>query len=376
MTAAFHFNPPTLADWILGALVLTSIIICWYHLIRYYGKIKTSKAEPGQLPPVSIVVAAKNETENLKKHIPLWLEQQYPQFEIVIADDGSTDGTSEWLAPLAKDNPRLRYVLLDSEYVKMHGKKIALTLGFKAAQYNHFILTDADCAPSSALWLQKMAIPFSQGTDLVIGAAPLYKIKGFLGQLVSFESLLISLQYLGRSLAGKTYMGVGRNMGYTRKLYDSVSGFSSHHHIPAGDDDLFVQSVTDLAKVSTVIDEDAYTWSSPKLTFKEYLRQKNRHLWVGKFYQSQWKQRLAVLPMAEFVFWTSVIIWFFTTAWWVYPLTALLLKLIPEWIVIGLKSKLLKQGPPIVLYPFWNFFHTFWYLFIGTKAFFSKKPIW
>lgn len=376
MAEPYTFLLPNAADWIIGSIALISAIICLVFYIVYFSKVKKTVSEQGAFTPVSIVIASKNELDNLKKHLPLWLEQDYPEFEIVIADDGSTDGTSGWLAPLAAENTKIRYVLLDPEYVKMRGKKIALTLGFKAARYNHFVLTDADCAPAGPQWLRKMAAPFAQGYDVVIGAAPLYKSSGFLGHLNSFESLMVSLNYLGFSLAGKTYMGVGRNLAYSRRIYDSVSGFSGHHHIPAGDDDLFVQSVSGMASIATVVDDDAFTWSEPKTTFRDYFRQKNRHLWVGKFYDKEWKRKLAILPVAQFLFWTSIIVWFFLSAFWVYPLSVLLIKLIPEWIILGLKSKIVKQGPSPFTIPFWIFFYTYWYVILGIRAFFSKKPKW
>lgn len=328
------------------------------------------------MPPVSIVIAARNEIDNLREHIPLWLSQDYPEFEVVIADDGSTDGTAEWMAVYVKEQPRLRYVLLDAEFFKMHGKKIALTLGFKGARYNHFILTDADCKPSGSSWLRHMAAPFSNGHEVVLGYAPLQTGKGFLGTLIRYETLLTALHYLGYALNGKPYMGVGRNLGYSRRVYDSVSGFSAHHHIPAGDDDLFVQSVATPGNTAVIISEDAQTLSMAKTNWQDYMRQKKRHMWVGKFYTPSVKRMLSMYPVTQLLSWLSLVAWFFTTASWIYPLSLFLIKLIPEWIVIGSRSKVLRIQGVAWAYPFWNLFYTFWYVYLGIRAFFSKKPQW
>ena len=171
---------PSFIDCVFGGMVLLFMGISWYYFFRYYIKVKRRKPDPvNHYPPVSIVIAAKNELPNLQQFLPNWLEQDYPEFEVIITDDGSTDGTAEWMAPLVIENPRLKYVHLDAEYVKMHGKKIALTLGFKAARYGHFLLTDADCKPGSKYWLKTMATPFTKALMLYWAIHLYMQEKGF-----------------------------------------------------------------------------------------------------------------------------------------------------------------------------------------------------
>jgi len=368
---------PSFIDYVFGSAVLLFMGISWYYFFRFYVKVKRQKTAPAKgYPPVSIVIAAKNELTNLQQFLPVWLEQDYPEFEVIITDDGSTDGTAEWIAPLVIENPRLKYVHLDAEYVKMHGKKIALTLGFKAARYGHFMLTDADCKPGSKYWLKTMATPFTQGAEVVLGYSPLHAGKGFLGRLIRFETLLTALNYLGFALAGKPYMGVGRNLGYTRRIYDSVNGFSAHYYLPAGDDDLFVQSVANAGNTAVVIHPDAITWSKGKSTWSEYIKQRIRHLWIGKYYEGSVKRQQGWFSISQLFFWTLITVWFFMSNWFVYPLALLLLKLTPEWFIFFGRSRVLKIGGVALLYPFWNWFHTYWYLIIGIRAFFAKKPAW
>jgi hypothetical protein len=171
-------------------------------------------------------------------------------------------------------------------------------------------------------------------------------------------------------------MGVGRNLGYTRRIYDSVNGFSAHYYLPAGDDDLFVQSVATSGNTAVVIHPDAITWSKGKSTWSEYIKQRIRHLWIGKYYDGSVKRQLGWFSMAQLFFWSLVTVWFFFSNWFVYPLALLLLKLTPEWIIFFGRSRALKIGGVAMLYPFWNWFQTYWYLIIGIRAFFAKKPAW
>ena len=228
------------------ALLIASglfIVISWLYYFLVFSKVKLSaKTELNQkLPGVSIVIAARDAKKHLIDNIPLWLKQDYPEFEIVIANDRSSDGSTLFLTEQANQHPQLKIVQLDIDVVKTGGKKLALTLALKKAKYQYFVLTDADCKPASDQWLRGMVNGFAQGYDIVLGVSPLNTRNSFLGRLIHYENTLTALSYLGLCLQQKTYMGVGRNLAYTRKAYDSVSGFSSHYHIPAGDDDLFVQ---------------------------------------------------------------------------------------------------------------------------------------
>ena len=107
------------------------------------------------------------------------------------------------------------------------------------------------------------------------------------------------------------YMGVGRSLAYTKSIYNSVGGFSAHHHIPAGDDDLFVQSVATNSNTAVVINPEAYIDSLGPKNFQAYWRQRMRHLWVGKFYKSGISFKLAILPFLNLLFWIGVMAFYF-----------------------------------------------------------------
>jgi poly-beta-1,6-N-acetyl-D-glucosamine synthase len=376
-----HFET---SDVILSALVGLSIGISWFYFFYYFGGIKygmksksSQNSDSFRYPPISIIMAAKNAALNLEDHIHHWLNQDYPEFELVIADDCSADETGYFLVKTAEIEPRLKFVLLDPNVIKSGGKKLALTLAIKKAKHQHFVLTDSDCIPESDQWLKQMASGFANQKSLVLGVAPIQtQGNGFLSRLIQFENSFTALNYLGMAFRGKPYMGVGRNLAYTRDLYNSVGGFSEHYHIPAGDDDLFVQSVANAQNTEICFTPESMMMSKGPKNFKEYWRQKMRHLWVGKFYQSSVKNRLMWYPVAQFLFWMGIIFWFVLGSTWLWPTIALVLKLTPEWIIYFQKSKLLKMPKAAAMYPIFNLFHSFWYVIIGINAFFKRKVIW
>lgn len=354
------------------------ILISYFFYFFYFNRVKpNSQQNPSfqSLPPASVVICARDAALHLEKHLEDWLNQDYPEFEVVVVDDCSADETAYLLVTESEKHPRLKYVLMDPAVIKNGGKKLALTLGIKKAQYEHLVLTDADCIPQSDQWLKHMMGGFQNNKSIVLGVAPI-ESKGFLGGLIHYENMLTALNYLGMALRNQAYMGVGRSLAYTKTLYHSVGGFSSHHHIPAGDDDLFVQSVATAQNTAVVINPEAYIHSKGPKNFQAYWRQRMRHLWVGKWYKSSVSFKLSILPMTQFLFWVGIIIFFILGSSWLYPVILILLKWIPEWIIFYQKSRLLQMSIAAPFYPFWNIFHSFWYIFVGIKAFFKKKIIW
>ena len=358
---------------IIGLIWIIGTFYFFYYYIPVKKRTEVNTARPHK--PASIIICARDASLHLEKHLEDWLYQDYPEFEVVVVDDCSADETAYLLVTEAEKHPRLKYVLMDPAVIKNGGKKLALTLGIKKAQYEHLVLTDADCVPRGDQWLKHMMSGFTEGKSIVLGVAPIQS-NGFLGALLHYENVFTAMNYLGMTLRKQPYMGVGRSLAYTKTIYNSVGGFSAHHHIPAGDDDLFVQAVATAQNTSVVIEPEAYVDSKGPKNFQAYMRQRMRHLWVGKLYQTSISLKLSILPILNVLFWLSIIIYFIVASSWLYPTAFLLVKLVPEWILFYKKSQILSMPLAAPFYPFWNFFHSFWYIYVGIKAFFKKKIIW
>ena len=154
-------------------------------------------------PAVSVIVAAHDEEENLRELLPLLLEQDHSEFEVIVVEDRCNDGTYDYLLEATKQNLRLKIVRIVQKPEHIHGKKFALTLGIKAAKYDWVLLTDADCRPASKSWIRLMSEQAVGPTQLVLGFSPYLRYPGLLNSFVRFESFLTGIQFIGLALLGK-----------------------------------------------------------------------------------------------------------------------------------------------------------------------------
>src|ERR1035437_3219178 len=296
-------------------LLLFAFIHQLYFYFRYLNgvlhlrtKIKKNKIPfITEQPPVSVIICAKDESDNLRKFLPFILQQDYPDFEVIVINDGSTDDTEHLLNDLCVEYPNLRTTFVPVGANNLSTKKLGLTLGIKAAQYDLLLFTDADCMPEDKYWIDRMLRNFTPETEFVLGYGAYFQRKGFLNRLITFDTLFIGLQYMGMAIAGKPYMGVGRNLAYRKETFFAQKGFASSLHLISGDDDLMVNKASNSQNTRVEISPDSITWSEPNTTFQGWLFQKARHLSASSFYKDSSKFRLGVEPTTRGLFYLGFI---------------------------------------------------------------------
>lgn len=283
-------------------ITLIQLFYYWFFFSRL-AHFKAYKKEKSQQHPVSMIVCARDEASNLAKNLPGVLVQTYPTtHETIVVNHNSQDETRYLLEEFRKTFKGLRIVNLEQEAKGIPGKKYPLSMGIKEAKHEVLLLTDADCVPASEHWLSLMQDGYDDNVEVVLGYGAYYKRPGILNRIIRFETFFSAMQYLSFALAGKPYMGVGRNLSYKKDLFLRNKGFSSINHVPGGDDDLFINKVAHKGNTRIVIDPDAFTLSEPKKSFSQWTRQKNRHFSTAKFYKASHKFWLGLLSFSQFFF--------------------------------------------------------------------------
>ena len=300
--------------------------------------------------PISIIVCAKNELQNLRDKLPTILSQDYPNYEVIVVNDQSVDGTAVLLKEFEKQYPNLVVVTIDEHIKHWPGKKFALTLGIKTAKHEHLLLTDADCLPNSSSWAKQMSSNFTSA-DIVLGYGGYEKKKGLLNKLIRFDTFNVAQQYLSYALSGFTYMGVGRNMAYKKSLFFDNKGFANHMHIASGDDDLFIQEVAKKDNVSIEITEQAHTTSAVIEKWGEWIYQKRRHITTAPLYKTKFKVLLSLYPYAQLLFWTALFILIYLKVAVAITATLLGIKLLISYLVNYKTMKTLKVLDLYLIHP-------------------------
>ncbi len=289
---------------IIGIAFIVFVLVQLYFYLIFYLKVICKRFKPlpdneDAYPPISVVICARNEEENLVHFLPKVLEQDYPNFEVVVVNDCSSDNSDLVLENLQKQYPHLRITTIKEDEKFTHTKKLALTVGIKASRNEWLVLTDADCIPRSDKWLRHMASNFTEGIEVVLGYGGYMAEKGLLNKLIRLDTLTIAMNYFGWALARKPYMGVGRNLAYKKSLFFKNKGFANHAGINSGDDDLFIMEVATPNNTAVEYRPQAHTLSVPRKRYSTWLRQKRRHLSTSKFYKGSLKTLLALEPISR-----------------------------------------------------------------------------
>jgi len=275
-----------------------------YYLWYYQSRVafQKSKHTANIIPSVSVVICAKNEFENLSINLPLVLEQDYPNFEVILVNDYSEDDSFFLLKSLEEKYRNFRVINLRENVNFFAGKKLALAVGIKSAKNEYLLLTDADCRPAGNQWIRSMVQGFENDREIVLGFGGYESEKGFFNKLIRYDTISIALQYMGMALAGKPYMGVGRNLAYKKSLFYKAGGFASHYKINSGDDDLFVNHASNNKNTSVIFAPQGFTYSTPKKTFSQWFRQKKRHMSTGIYYRKPDIIRLGMYSVSSLLF--------------------------------------------------------------------------
>ena len=204
----------------LFTLFIGTIIVQLYYILLIFQKLAffhpQRKSTVNEIP-ISVIIAARNESHKLQENLRFILEQDYSNFEVIVVNNNSSDDSYQVLSAFKKGYNHLEIIEFNNPAHVRQGKKLPLTLGIKAAKNEHLLLTDADCKPKSNQWIKKNGERF-QGKEIILGYGPYIKTNGLLNSIIRFDTAWIGMNYFSFALNGLAYMGVGRNLAYKKCL--------------------------------------------------------------------------------------------------------------------------------------------------------------
>jgi glycosyltransferase involved in cell wall biosynthesis len=364
---------------ILLCIFIAVVVIQFLYYVVFFGKFTFAKPQTStpKRVPISVIVCAKNEEENVTNFVPLLAEQNYPDYEIVLIDDASSDETLEVFEAFEKQYANVKLVKVENNEAFWGNKKFALTLGIKAAKNEYLLFTDADCYPKTTEWIKEMSAQFTKKKTIVLGYGAYERIKGsFLNKIIRFETLLTATQYFSWAKLGKPYMGVGRNMAYKREEFFKTNGFIEHMKIRSGDDDLFINEASNSKNTTICFTPESFTFSKPKTTFKDWFTQKRRHVATAKHYKSFDRMQLAIFYGSQLLFIILPIILLSFQFQWIIVTSLIGFRYLFAWLSLGFSAGKLKEKDVMYWFPFIEIILIFTQLNVFITNTFSKPVHW
>lgn len=344
------FNIP-LAHWtdflFLGLGCLT--LIAWIIQLVYYfyfnlsiHRYKKTNIKP-MLDPVSVIICANNEADNLKKNLPEILGQFYPEFQVIVVNDGSKDDTPTILAHFQNKHPHLYVTTIEHTHPYPHAKKLAQTIGIKAAKYDQLLFIDPDCRPIGPNWIRQMQSNFLVKNDIVLGYGAFEREKKLVNLFLRTDTVYIAQQYLSYAIHNMPFMGVGRNLAYRKSFFMSHKGYANQLHLQSGEEDLFVNQHATSVNTAIEMHPESITRAEPYHKFRTWLRQKRRNLLTWTHYRSRHKFLMALDVSSRLYFYVSSIVllsfWHFAG----YVILLLLFRLIMHLWIFKLTMRRLQE---------------------------------
>jgi len=351
MTIEFDFLDMPLLLILFGIFVvslLIQLVYFWgvFAKLAFYKKKQTSNTQV----PVTVVVTAHNQYTDLRQNLPYLLEQDYPEFEIMVVNDNSDDGSGELLTDLSRKYDKLSIVELKQSLNWFSGRKFPLSLGIKSARHDLLILTDIICQPVSKSWISEIAAGHTPDTDIVLGYST-FKTKSKMNWWYRFSAFHDGLFYLSMALAGKPFKGIGKNLSYNKQLFFKHKGFSSHYKINVGDDEIFINKTSTRRNSNIQISPLSKVVQVKSVSLSDWIKSEKTRIFIRRFFKPSSRFFISLFQSTAFLFFASLASLLFLGFNWMLLLPLFALRLISQYVIFGLAAKKLSEKGLLLFSP-------------------------
>ncbi|OIQ16263.1 MAG: glycosyl transferase family 2 [Flavobacterium sp. MedPE-SWcel] len=365
-------------DIIFYIFIGITVIQLFYYL-GVFGKFSFAKSQTttSKKIPVSVIVCAKNEAEKVTELVPLLAAQNYSDFEIVLIDNASSDGTLDIFEKFEQTYKNIKLVTVENNEAFWGNKKYALTLGIKAASKEYLLFTDADCLPTSKDWIAQMSSQFTLNKTITLGYSSYEKIKNsFLNKIIRFDAVLIATQYFAWAKSGHPYTGNGRNLAYKKEEFFKVNGYIDHMNIRIGEDSLFINQTANKENTAICFTPDSFTQYQAKKTFKSWFKLKRKQDFSSNFFRPFDKLQLKLYNLSQLLFLVLAVTLLALQYNWKVLVPIIVIRYIVAWLTFGYSAAKLEEKDTTYWFPFIEIILIFTRVNVLFTNMFSKPVHW
>ena len=352
-------------------LAIISIVIYIFYVIIFHKGLKNrSKFFIKKFEKVSVIVAARNEEKNISKLLTILTNQTYPEdkYEIIIANDGSTDKTEEIVKFFQSKFENVFLLNVKDRETAISPKKNALQQAIDFSKGDIILLTDADCIPKTT-WIEAMISSYESGIDMIVGYSSTkldnWKKSNLAQKYEFFDFVAMFIANSGAILSGRYFSCSGQNLSYRKSAFQDVGGFSKIKHIESGDDVNLMQLFRKANKKITItLNSKSFVQTHPIRDWKQLINQRIR--WASN---TKWQ---ILLNPELFFYLMAVLILMFSLVYFAIfnfkiALILFFIKSLTEYLFISKNSSLFHvQKERVHFYPIWAIIHPFYILVVGV----------
>lgn len=365
----------------IGALFLFQIL--YYFIV--YGRVAFYKNKPIQVPQtithenspsVSVILCVKDEAYNLKQTLPYFLEQEYPDYEVIVVNMASQDETEAILLRTKEVYPHLKIVNMCKNINKFTGKKYPLSIGIRSAKNNIILVSESDTKPSSFQWIREMVNGFLSGDSITIGYTALKTGDGFFSWLINYDNLTLFMNYLSLSMLGVSFMGEGRNLAYKRDMFFKKGAFISYYNLISGEDDIFINKVANSGNTTVNLNTNAINETIIEELFYDWKLKKHRHYQSVKHFHFFDRIVTSLVPVSTVLLYGVIALAIVFHFPWEWCAMVVLIKWIIQIIVYFKASIRLKTKKIAIFAPLFEILFLFVNTIFKLQSLRRKKNKW
>ena len=218
----------TIFGWATAILWLLAALLNVYMMTQLPRLDQQRPPRPPTMPRLSVIIAACNEAETIEPAFESLLAETYPQLEIIIVDDRSTDGTSEIVDRMAAEDPRIKAIHVKTLADGWLGKLAALDAGVKAATGEWLLFTDADVHFVPGALEQAIAYAEAERADHICLFPRLHSESFVVDLMVAAAVRVVGMSqkpWRAKNPKAKETLGAGAFNLVRRSAYDRTPGF-------------------------------------------------------------------------------------------------------------------------------------------------------
>lgn len=244
------------------AAAFTGIWSRFFPIWKAGSAVRPEGSEPpaGECPKVSVIVHTFTEEEETIAWLEMAMAQDYPDFEVILVNEGSSETTAALAERVEERWPEGLYVtFVPHEAYNLSRRKLAVTVGMKAARGEIVVTTFSNCTIPSTRWLSDLVAPIVAGNDVALGYSHVdfNDLRGAGKWYREMDSTLTASQWIGAAAAGHPYRGNRANLAFRKELFFINKGYSKTIHLMNGEDDLFLLDFMDGDNTGVSISADS-----------------------------------------------------------------------------------------------------------------------